>query len=174
MIALIRWLLRLCVIWSHWSHLITSGPRWSHWSLLRSDEFDAYFGSVDRFFNFDDILMTYRPVGFVASKKVQSLARSHSHFNKERQGYRGMHLVFQRLDSHKKMAYPPAVSGLWRIIFFHILVVAKRKGGSVIWQIRVYCSRPWEHGKESREKAAEKMHDCGARKIDDLNNILGR
>ena len=44
----------------------------------------------------------------------------------------------------------------------------------VIWQIRVYCSRPWEHGKESREKAAEKMHDCGARKIDDLNNILGR
>ena len=89
-----------------------------------------------------------------------------------------MHLVFQRLDSHKKMAYPPAVSGLWRIIFFHILVVAKRKGGSVIWQIRVYCPCPWEHEKalrerkRERESRTEKMHDCGARKIDDLNNIL--
>ena len=25
-----------------------------------------------------------------------------------------------------------------------------------------------------RERQTEKMHDCGARKIDDLNNILGR
>ena len=59
----------------------------------------------------------------------------------------------------------------------------------MIWEIRVYCSRPWEHergGRESierererereteTERETEKMHDCGARKIDDLNNILGR
>ena len=37
----------------------------------------------------------------------------------------------------------------------------------------LYCSRPRALGSpgESAERA-EKMHDCGARKIDDLNNIL--